>query len=122
MHNVKCQVLRSVSSWSAGFLEADTVEQSIHEAYIHAISNAQRYFFYSTNSVSPDFIYISFCYLIFILQVYLYREPVFYNSRECRKHISEKSNWRNLIEKDTKSSQGRFSVSSFCCYATVAWI
>lgn len=43
MQSVKCQVLRSVSSWSAGFLEPDTVEQSIHEAYIHAISNAERY-------------------------------------------------------------------------------
>lgn len=41
-HNVKCQVLRSVSSWSAGFLDPDTLEQSIHEAYIQAISNAQR--------------------------------------------------------------------------------
>ncbi|XP_012275763.1 phospholipase D2 isoform X2 [Orussus abietinus] len=44
-HNVRCQVLRSVSSWSAGFLEPDTVEQSIHEAYIHAISNAERYIY-----------------------------------------------------------------------------
>lgn len=45
MHNVKCQVLRSVSSWSAGFLDTETIEQSIHEAYIHAISNAQRYIY-----------------------------------------------------------------------------
>ncbi|XP_014232157.1 phospholipase D2 [Trichogramma pretiosum] len=43
--NLDCQVLRSVSSWSAGFLEADTVEQSIHEAYIHAIANAERYIY-----------------------------------------------------------------------------
>lgn len=41
-YRVNCQVLRSVSSWSAGFLEPDTVEQSIHEAYIDAISNARR--------------------------------------------------------------------------------
>ncbi|XP_031782606.1 phospholipase D2 isoform X2 [Nasonia vitripennis] len=45
MHNVKCQVLRSVSSWSAGYLESDTVEQSIHEAYIQAISKAERYIY-----------------------------------------------------------------------------
>jgi phospholipase D1/2 len=37
------QVLRSVSSWSAGFLDADTVEQSIHEAYIDAIMKAKHY-------------------------------------------------------------------------------
>lgn len=41
-HRVRCQVLRSVSSWSAGFLESDTIEQSIHEAYIDAISTAKR--------------------------------------------------------------------------------
>ncbi|KAL0133503.1 hypothetical protein PUN28_000914 [Cardiocondyla obscurior] len=44
-HNVKCQVLRSVSSWSAGFLDSDTVEQSIQEAYIQAISKAERYIY-----------------------------------------------------------------------------
>ncbi|XP_072761539.1 phospholipase D1 isoform X2 [Anoplolepis gracilipes] len=44
-HNVKCQVLRSVSSWSAGFLDPETVEQSIQEAYIHAISKAERYIY-----------------------------------------------------------------------------
>ncbi|OAD62011.1 Phospholipase D1 [Eufriesea mexicana] len=38
IHNVKCQVLRSVSSWSAGFLDSETIEQSIQEAYIEAIS------------------------------------------------------------------------------------
>jgi phospholipase D1/2 len=43
IQNVKCQVLRSVSSWSIGFLESDTIEQSIHEAYIHAITKAERY-------------------------------------------------------------------------------
>ncbi|KAF5292508.1 hypothetical protein FQR65_LT01653 [Abscondita terminalis] len=41
--NVTCQVLRSVSSWSCGFLEPDTVEQSIHEAYIDTITKAQHY-------------------------------------------------------------------------------
>ncbi|KAJ8679652.1 hypothetical protein QAD02_015439 [Eretmocerus hayati] len=45
MHNVKCQVLRSASAWSAGFLESDTVEQSIHEAYIQAITKAERYIY-----------------------------------------------------------------------------
>lgn len=42
---MKCQVLRSVSSWSAGFLEPDTIEQSIHEAYIQAINKADRYIY-----------------------------------------------------------------------------
>ncbi|CAL7948306.1 unnamed protein product [Xylocopa violacea] len=45
MHNVKCQVLRSVSSWSAGFLDSETLEQSIQEAYIEAISKAERYIY-----------------------------------------------------------------------------
>ncbi|XP_071557786.1 phospholipase D1 isoform X2 [Temnothorax nylanderi] len=44
-HNVKCQVLRSVSSWSAGFLDSETVERSIQEAYIQAISKAERYIY-----------------------------------------------------------------------------
>nr|XP_012222142.1 PREDICTED: phospholipase D1 [Linepithema humile]XP_012222151.1 PREDICTED: phospholipase D1 [Linepithema humile] len=44
-HNVTCQVLRSVSSWSAGFLDSDTVERSIQEAYIQAISKAERYIY-----------------------------------------------------------------------------
>lgn len=44
-HNVKCQVLRSVSSWSAGFLDPEILEQSIQEAYIHAISKAERYIY-----------------------------------------------------------------------------
>nr|XP_013190121.1 unnamed protein product [Amyelois transitella] len=38
-----CQVLRSVSSWSCGFLDPDTVEQSIHEAYVDTITRAQHY-------------------------------------------------------------------------------
>ncbi|CAH2979630.1 unnamed protein product [Chilo suppressalis] len=41
--NVSCQVLRSVSSWSCGFLDPDTVEQSIHEAYVDTINRAQHY-------------------------------------------------------------------------------
>ncbi|KAG7199959.1 hypothetical protein KM043_014388 [Ampulex compressa] len=44
-YNVKCQVLRSVSSWSAGFLDSETLEQSIQEAYINAISKAERYIY-----------------------------------------------------------------------------
>ncbi|XP_026326584.1 phospholipase D2 [Hyposmocoma kahamanoa] len=43
IHNVSCQVLRSVSSWSCGFLDPDTVEQSIHEAYVDTITRAQHY-------------------------------------------------------------------------------
>ncbi|XP_060530761.1 phospholipase D2 isoform X2 [Cylas formicarius] len=42
-YNVSCQVLRSVSTWSCGFLEPNTVEQSIHEAYIDSITRAQHY-------------------------------------------------------------------------------
>ncbi|CAG9820118.1 unnamed protein product [Phaedon cochleariae] len=38
-------VLRSVSCWSCGFFESDTVEQSIHEAYIDAITKAQHYIY-----------------------------------------------------------------------------
>nr|XP_023025097.1 phospholipase D1-like [Leptinotarsa decemlineata] len=44
-HKVTCQVLRSVSCWSCGFFEPDTVEQSIHEAYIDAITRAQHYIY-----------------------------------------------------------------------------
>ncbi|VEN40536.1 unnamed protein product [Callosobruchus maculatus] len=44
-HKVTCQVLRSVSCWSAGFLEPDAVEQSIHEAYIETIMRAQHYIY-----------------------------------------------------------------------------
>lgn len=40
---VSCQVLRSLSSWSGGFLDPDTVEQSIHEAYADTITRAQHY-------------------------------------------------------------------------------
>ncbi|XP_072377195.1 phospholipase D1 [Diabrotica undecimpunctata] len=42
-HKVSCQVLRSVSCWSVGYLELDMVEQSIHEAYIDTITKAQHY-------------------------------------------------------------------------------
>lgn len=42
---VTCQVLRSASTWSSGFLEPDTVEQSIHEAYIDTITRAQHYIY-----------------------------------------------------------------------------
>nr|XP_003701686.1 PREDICTED: phospholipase D2-like [Megachile rotundata]XP_012136910.1 PREDICTED: phospholipase D2-like [Megachile rotundata] len=45
MHNVKCQVLRSVSCWSAGFFDTETLERSIQEAYIEAISKAERYIY-----------------------------------------------------------------------------
>jgi phospholipase D1/2 len=45
VNNVSCQVLRSVSTWSCGFLEPDTVEQSIHEAYIDTINKAQHYIY-----------------------------------------------------------------------------
>jgi phospholipase D1/2 len=37
------QVLRSASSWSVGFLDAETYEESIHEAYIDAITKAKHY-------------------------------------------------------------------------------
>uniref|UniRef100_A0A1Y1KJ45 phospholipase D n=1 Tax=Photinus pyralis TaxID=7054 RepID=A0A1Y1KJ45_PHOPY len=43
--NVTCQVLRSVSAWSCGFIEPDIVEQSIHEAYVDCIAKAQHYIY-----------------------------------------------------------------------------
>ncbi|KAF4521151.1 hypothetical protein B566_EDAN012917 [Ephemera danica] len=42
---VKCQVVRSVSQWSANFLSPASVEQSIHEAYIEAIRDARHYIY-----------------------------------------------------------------------------
>ncbi|CAG4987984.1 unnamed protein product [Parnassius apollo] len=45
MKTVSCQVLRSVSCWSCGFLDPDTVEQSIHEAYVDTITRAQHYIY-----------------------------------------------------------------------------
>lgn len=44
-HRVSCQLLRSVSSWSCGFIEKDLVEQSIHDAYIQTITKAQHYIY-----------------------------------------------------------------------------
>ncbi|KAH1027619.1 hypothetical protein HUJ05_001096 [Dendroctonus ponderosae] len=44
-HKVTCQVLRSISTWSGGFLDPDYVEQSIHEAYIDSITRAQHYIY-----------------------------------------------------------------------------
>ncbi|XP_060654900.1 phospholipase D2 isoform X1 [Drosophila nasuta] len=43
--NVTCQLLRSASAWSCGFIEADLVEQSIHDAYIETITKAQHYIY-----------------------------------------------------------------------------
>ncbi|XP_063696243.1 phospholipase D2 isoform X2 [Culicoides brevitarsis] len=45
LSRVTCQVLRSSSSWSAGFLDPEYVEQSIHEAYIDTITKAQHYIY-----------------------------------------------------------------------------
>ncbi|XP_059486172.1 phospholipase D2 isoform X2 [Neocloeon triangulifer] len=42
---VTCQIVRSVSYWSASFLNANAIEQSIHEAYIDAIRNASHYIY-----------------------------------------------------------------------------
>ncbi|XP_013119421.2 phospholipase D2 isoform X2 [Stomoxys calcitrans] len=44
-HRVSCQLLRSVASWSCGFIEQDLVEQSIHDAYIQTITKAQHYIY-----------------------------------------------------------------------------
>lgn len=44
-YNVTCQTLRSVSSWSCGFLEPELYEQSIHNAYIDSINRAQHYIY-----------------------------------------------------------------------------
>jgi len=43
--SVTCQLLRSVSAWSCGFIEADLVEQSIHDAYIETITKAAHYIY-----------------------------------------------------------------------------
>ncbi|PNF35047.1 hypothetical protein B7P43_G09457 [Cryptotermes secundus] len=43
LHRINCQIVRSVSSWSTGFLDTETVEESIHEAYIDAITRAKHY-------------------------------------------------------------------------------
>lgn len=39
------QIVRSVSNWSAGFLDQETWEGSIHEAYIDVIRKAKRYIY-----------------------------------------------------------------------------
>lgn len=58
-YEVTCQVLRSVSSWSCGFLESETIESSIHEAYVDTINRAQHYiyienqFFITCSTNSP---------------------------------------------------------------------
>ncbi|KAI4462630.1 phospholipase d [Holotrichia oblita] len=44
-YKVTCQVLRSVSTWSCGFLEPNMAEQSIHEAYVDAINRSQHYIY-----------------------------------------------------------------------------
>lgn len=44
-YKVTCQILRSVSTWSCGFLEPDIVEQSIHDGYIDAITRSQHYIY-----------------------------------------------------------------------------
>ncbi|XP_070504074.1 phospholipase D1-like isoform X4 [Chironomus tepperi] len=45
LERVTVQVLRSASNWSAGFIENDYLEQSIHEAYVETISRAQHYIY-----------------------------------------------------------------------------
>ncbi|XP_067627358.1 phospholipase D1-like [Eurosta solidaginis] len=44
-NRVTCQLLRSASSWSCGFIETDLVEQSIHDAYIQTINKSQHYIY-----------------------------------------------------------------------------
>lgn len=43
--NVTCQMLRSVSCWSCGFLDPESFEQSIHNAYVDTINRAQHYIY-----------------------------------------------------------------------------
>jgi phospholipase D1/2 len=45
LERVTVQALRSATNWSAGFVEVDNVEQSIHEAYVDAITRAQHYIY-----------------------------------------------------------------------------
>uniref|UniRef100_A0A146LLZ0 Phospholipase n=2 Tax=Lygus hesperus TaxID=30085 RepID=A0A146LLZ0_LYGHE len=53
---VSCQVVRSLSHWSGGFIDPETWEGSIHEAVVDAIAKARHYvyienqFFISCNS------------------------------------------------------------------------
>lgn len=43
LFNVSAQIVRSVSHWSAGFMDMDTWEASIHEAYVDAIAKSQHF-------------------------------------------------------------------------------
>jgi phospholipase D1/2 len=45
LDRVTCQVIRSCSQWSNGFIESDNYEQSIHEAYCETILKAQHYIY-----------------------------------------------------------------------------
>lgn len=45
LDRVTTQVLRSASDWSTGFVENDTYEESIHEAYVETITKAQHYIY-----------------------------------------------------------------------------
>lgn len=45
LERVTCQVLRSAADWSTGFIESDTYEQSIHEAYVETITKSQHYIY-----------------------------------------------------------------------------
>ena len=45
LEKVSCQMLRSASQWSCGFINSDTVEQSIHEAYVLSIKKAEHYIY-----------------------------------------------------------------------------
>lgn len=61
-HLITCQVLRSASCWSVGFLDTEAVEQSIHEAYIDTIRRAQHYIyienqFFVTLSACSNLVY-----------------------------------------------------------------
>lgn len=45
LERVTVQALRSASHWSAGFIDVDYEEQSIHEAYVETITRAQHYIY-----------------------------------------------------------------------------
>lgn len=45
LFNVSAQIVRSVSHWSAGFMDVDLWEASIHEAYVDAIAKAQHFIY-----------------------------------------------------------------------------
>jgi len=90
-HNVTCQVLRSVSSWSAGFLDSDTTEQSIQEAYIQAISKAERYDQFIVHSIVICYLYSH--YILLILQIHIHRKSIFHNTRLHGEGWREESHW-----------------------------